>query len=145
MQAWVLCATTKSKNVSTNQRQKRGSSLLHTQRRQKESQSQRRSLVAAQTTPPYPTCLAFAWSSSRLLSFSFGSACGQNAQRPAHVELHGICTRSDRRFFSSPSSPHIKRFLSYSLYLPTLNGMPEGKTEDRVRHSFRKLTTFIEN
>ena len=56
-----------------------------------------------------------------------------------------ICTLSGRRFSSSPSSPHIKRFLSYSLYLPTLNGMPEGKAEDRVRHSFRKLTTFIEN
>jgi len=33
-------------------------------------------------------------------------------------------------------SPYIKRIPSYSLYLPDLSGMPEGKTEDRAGHSY---------
>ena len=142
MQVWVLCATTKSKNVSTNQRQKRGSSLLHTQRRQKESQSQRRSLATAQTPrrihPGHHHPPSFSFSSEVLRRTA-------NATARSSVTRYLYSPATPAFLFLSPSSPHIKRFLSYSLYLPTFNGMPEGKAEDRVRHSFRKLTTFIEN
>ena len=143
VQARGLGATTKRSRQTKGKSKAQQSYFTHFT--QKESQSQSRSLVAAQNTPPHPTCLAL----PRLViippSFSLLSeVLAGNATARLRLRSN-ICTLSGRRFFSSPSSPHIKRFLSYSLYLPTLNGMPEGKTEDRVRHSFRKLTTFIEN